>query len=49
MRVFQEEIFGPVTPVTPFATEAEAVGLANSTHYGLAAYAYTRVGEGAAR
>ena len=36
MRVFQEEIFGPVLVATPFADEAEAVELANATQYGLA-------------
>lgn len=42
MRVSQEEIFGPVAPISAFATEAEAVALANDTEYGLAAYVYTR-------
>jgi 5-carboxymethyl-2-hydroxymuconic-semialdehyde dehydrogenase len=41
MRVFREEIFGPVVCVTPFGDEAEAVGLANATAYGLAAYIWT--------
>jgi len=41
MRVFQEEIFGPVVCVTPFDSEEEAVGLANATRYGLAAYLWT--------
>jgi 5-carboxymethyl-2-hydroxymuconic-semialdehyde dehydrogenase len=41
MRIFQEEIFGPVVCVTPFDTEAEAVALANATRYGLAAYLWT--------
>jgi succinate-semialdehyde dehydrogenase/glutarate-semialdehyde dehydrogenase len=45
MRVFQEEIFGPVTPITAFRSEQEALGLANSTPYGLAAYFYTKVRE----
>jgi len=40
-RVAQEEIFGPVLVVTPFATEEEAVALANDTPYGLAAGLYT--------
>jgi acyl-CoA reductase-like NAD-dependent aldehyde dehydrogenase len=43
MRVFQEELFGPVTPITAFSTEQEALALANSTPYGLAAYVYTKV------
>jgi 5-carboxymethyl-2-hydroxymuconic-semialdehyde dehydrogenase len=41
MRIFQEEIFGPVVGVTPFSSEAEAVSLANDTRYGLAAYIWT--------
>jgi 5-carboxymethyl-2-hydroxymuconic-semialdehyde dehydrogenase len=41
MRIFQEEIFGPVVCVTPFDSEAEAVSLANATRYGLAAYLWT--------
>ena len=40
-RVAQEEIFGPVLAVTPFDTEAEAVGMANGTVYGLAAAVWT--------
>ena len=42
MRLFHEEIFGPVTPVFTFATDAEALQLANETEYGLAAYLYTK-------
>jgi 5-carboxymethyl-2-hydroxymuconic-semialdehyde dehydrogenase len=41
MRIFREEIFGPVVCVTPFDGEAEAVALANATPYGLAAYIWT--------
>jgi 5-carboxymethyl-2-hydroxymuconic-semialdehyde dehydrogenase len=41
MRVFQEEIFGPVLVATPFDGEDEAVALANATQYGLAAYVWT--------
>lgn len=41
MRIFQEEIFGPVVAVTPFDTEAEAISVANATRYGLAAYVWT--------
>jgi 5-carboxymethyl-2-hydroxymuconic-semialdehyde dehydrogenase len=41
MRIFQEEIFGPVVCVTPFDTEEEAIALANGTKYGLAAYIWT--------
>jgi succinate-semialdehyde dehydrogenase / glutarate-semialdehyde dehydrogenase len=42
MRVAQEEIFGPVAPLYRFATEEEALRLANATPYGLAAYFYSR-------
>ena len=41
MRIFQEEIFGPVLAVTPFSEEAEAIRLANDTSYGLAAGMWT--------
>jgi len=41
-RVCREEIFGPVAPVTSFATDDEALELANDTEFGLIAYAYTR-------
>ena len=41
MRIAQEEIFGPVLVIIPFATEDEAVKLANDTPYGLAAYVQT--------
>ena len=41
MKVFQEEIFGPVLVATPFEGEAEAIRLANATPYGLAAYVWT--------
>jgi 5-carboxymethyl-2-hydroxymuconic-semialdehyde dehydrogenase len=41
MRIFQEEIFGPVLCVTPFDTEQEAIALANGTPYGLAGYVWT--------
>ncbi len=37
-----EEIFGPVAPITTFATEEEAVERANDTEYGLSSYVYTR-------
>jgi succinate-semialdehyde dehydrogenase / glutarate-semialdehyde dehydrogenase len=40
-RVFHEEIFGPVAPVTTFGTDDEALALANGTEFGLIAYAYT--------
>ncbi|PTS87528.1 MULTISPECIES: NAD-dependent succinate-semialdehyde dehydrogenase [unclassified Caulobacter] len=42
MRLFQEEIFGPVAPIVKFETEAEAIELANATPFGLAAYFYSR-------
>jgi|SRR5579884_1556725 len=42
MRVFQEEIFGPVVAVTTFKDEAEAVRIANDTLYGLGAGLWTR-------
>lgn len=41
-RVFREEIFGPVAPITTFDTEDEAVARANDTEYGLVAYVFTR-------
>ena len=41
-RVSREEIFGPVVTVTPFGDEAEAIALANSSEYGLAASLWTR-------
>ncbi len=42
MRVFQEEIFGPVVCVTTFKDEREAVSMANDTLYGLGAGVWTR-------
>ncbi|WP_432719151.1 aldehyde dehydrogenase family protein [Pseudomonas syringae] len=42
MRVFQEEIFGPVVSVTTFKDEAEAVAIANDTEFGLGAGLWTR-------
>mgnify|MGYP003625783040 CR=1 FL=1 len=42
MRVFREEIFGPVAPVFRFKDEAEAIAMANDTEFGLASYLYTR-------
>ena len=42
MRIFQEEIFGPVTSVTTFKTTEEAIAIANDTLYGLGAGVWTR-------
>ena len=42
MLIAREETFGPVAPLFRFATEAEAIALANATEFGLAAYFYTR-------
>ena len=44
MRLFQEEIFGPVLAVTTFKTEAEALEIANDTLYGLGAGVWSRNG-----
>jgi succinate-semialdehyde dehydrogenase/glutarate-semialdehyde dehydrogenase len=42
MRIVKEEIFGPVSPLLRFKSEAEAIAMANATEYGLAAYFYSR-------
>lgn len=42
MPVYRNEIFGPVSPVTRFETEQEAIDMANDTEFGLASYFYTR-------
>lgn len=42
MRIFQEEIFGPVIAVTVFTDEAEALAIANDTQFGLGAGLWTR-------
>jgi len=42
MRVFQEEIFGPVTSLTTFTDEADAIKISNETLYGLGAGVWTR-------
>ncbi|MEP6721222.1 MAG: aldehyde dehydrogenase, partial [Variovorax sp.] len=49
MRIFQEEIFGPVLAVATFKTEAEALEIANDTPYGLGAGVWTRDGSTAYR
>lgn len=41
MRLFKEEIFGPVAPIFKFTSEEEAISMANDTEFGLAAYLYT--------
>ncbi|HEU0206506.1 MAG TPA: NAD-dependent succinate-semialdehyde dehydrogenase [Pseudolysinimonas sp.] len=40
-RILEEEIFGPVAPITTFRTEAEAIELANATPFGLVCFAFT--------
>ena len=42
MRVFREEIFGPIAPLFKFKTEEEAIKMANDTEFGLACYFYAR-------
>ena len=42
MRVFRDEIFGPIAPVFKFRDEAQAIAMANDTNVGLACYFYTR-------
>jgi len=42
MRVFSEEIFGPVAPLFRFEDEEEAIAMANDTEFGLACYFYSR-------
>lgn len=42
MRVFREEIFGPVAPLFKFKTEEDAIRMANDTNVGLASYFYSR-------
>jgi len=49
MRIFREEIFGPVLAVTTFKDEAEALAIANDTPYGLGAGVWTRDGNTAYR
>ena len=49
MRIFQEEIFGPVVSLTGFDDEADALKIANDTLYGLGAGVWTRDGSQAFR
>lgn len=42
MKVFREEIFGPVAPIFRFETEEEVIAMANDTEFGLACYFYSR-------
>lgn len=49
MRIFQEEIFGPVAAVATFKTEEEAIALANDTNFGLGAGVWSRDGSRAYR
>jgi aldehyde dehydrogenase len=49
MRVFQEEIFGPVVSVTTFKDEADAIAIANDTLYGLGSGVWSRNGTTAYR
>jgi acyl-CoA reductase-like NAD-dependent aldehyde dehydrogenase len=45
MKIFQEEIFGPVVVLVPYEEEAEAVSLANATQYGLSGIVFSRDSE----
>lgn len=49
MRVWKEEVFGPVLPIVKFSTEQEAIALANQTAYGLGSYVFTKDKEKAER
>jgi aldehyde dehydrogenase len=49
MRIFQEEVFGPVVSVTTFKDEADALAIANDTLYGLGAGVWSRDGNTAYR
>ncbi|MBL8014597.1 MAG: aldehyde dehydrogenase [Candidatus Doudnabacteria bacterium] len=49
MRVWTEEVFGPVLPIMTFKTEEEAIALANETAYGLGAYVFSADSELAER
>ncbi len=41
-RIFREEIFGPVAPVSTFADDEQGLAMANDTEFGLVAYAFTQ-------
>lgn len=41
MKVWKEEVFGPILPIVTYSTEDEAIVLANDTEYGLGAYVFT--------
>jgi acyl-CoA reductase-like NAD-dependent aldehyde dehydrogenase len=49
MRVWHEEVFGPVLPIVPFDSEEEAIALANDSDYGLGGYIYTKDAQRALR
>jgi len=49
MRVWKEEVFGPVLPIVKFKTEQESIELANQTVYGLGSYVFTKDKEKADR
>lgn len=42
MKIYKEEVFGPVIPIIPFQTVEEAITIANDTEYGLGGYVYTK-------
>jgi len=46
MAAFDEEIFGPVAPITTFKTDVEAIALANATEYGLVAAVVSTTSQG---
>ncbi len=42
MLIYREETFGPIAPVISFDDDDDVIAMANDTHYGLAAYVYTK-------
>ena len=42
MLIYREETFGPVAAVVPYDDDDDVIAMANDTHYGLAAYLYTK-------